>query len=83
MKQLQLDNKIIDRDTAQMEVEKFWVGGLRAAVMDGDVKKGSLMAGQSVGLVGEIKPVAEIIQELVRDAEETLRGIHTQMHAMG
>ncbi len=79
----QLDNKIIDRDTAQMEVEKFWVGGLRAAVMDGDVKKGSLMAGQSVGLVSEIKPVAEIIQELVRDAEETLKGIHTQMHAMG
>ncbi len=67
-----LDNNIIDRETAQMEVEKFWVGALRTAVVEGDVKQGSLMAGQSVGLVNEVKPIAEIIQEFVRDAEGTL-----------
>jgi enoyl-[acyl-carrier protein] reductase II len=66
---------MIDRETAQMEVEKFWVGALRSAVVDGDVKQGSLMAGQSVGLVSEIKPIAEIIQEFVREAEETLRNL--------
>ena len=66
-----LDNNIIDRETAQM-VEKFWVGALRTAVVEGDVKQGSLMAGQSVGLVNEVKPIAEIIQEFVRDAEGTL-----------
>jgi len=71
-----LDNDMIDRDTAQMEVEKFWVGALRAAVVDGDVKQGSLMAGQSVGLVSEIKPIAEIIQEFVLDAEETLKELN-------
>ncbi len=70
-----LDNNMIDRETAQMEVEKFWVGALRSAVVDGDVKQGSLMAGQSVGLVSEIKPIAEIIQEFVREAEETLRNL--------
>ena len=76
-----LDNKLIDRQTAQMEVEKFWVGALRSAVVDGNVRKGSLMAGQSVGLVDEIKPIAEIIQELVRDAEETLEDLRNKLCA--
>lgn len=56
-----------------MEVEKFWVGALRSAVGGGNVKKGSLMAGQSVGSVTEIKPIAETIREVLLDAEETLR----------
>lgn len=74
-----LDNGIIDRETAQMEVEKFWVGALRSAVVDGDVKQGSLMAGQSVGLVNEIKPIADIIQEFVCDAENTLHAIRERL----
>jgi enoyl-[acyl-carrier protein] reductase II len=78
-----LDNAMIDRETAQMEVERFWVGALRSAVVDGDVKTGSLMAGQSVGLVNEIKPIAEIIQEFVRDAEETLQAIYAQLNSKG
>jgi len=75
-----LDNKIIDRATAQMEVEKFWVGALRSAVVDGNVRKGSLMAGQSVGLVNEIKPIAEIIHELVTDAEATLKVLRERLN---
>ena len=71
-----LDNDMIDRDAAQMAVEEFWVGALRNAVVDGNVKQGSLMAGQSVGLVNEIKSIAEIIQEFVNDAEATLREIN-------
>lgn len=74
-----LDNDIIDRETAQMEVEKFWVGALRSAVIDGDVKQGSLMAGQSVGLVNEIKPIAGIIQEFVGDAEQTMRELRERL----
>ncbi len=70
-----LDNEMIDRDTAQMEVERFWVGALKSAVVDGDVKQGSLMAGQSVGLANEIKPIADIVHELVQEAEETLRAV--------
>jgi len=40
--------------------------------VDGDVVKGSLMAGQSVGLVKEIKPLAAIIQEMIAEAEEEM-----------
>lgn len=61
----------ISRIDAQYEVEKYWIGALRVAVQDGDVDFGSLMAGQSVGLVDSIKPVKEIIEELVSDAEKT------------
>lgn len=49
------------------ELEHFTLGSLRKAVFDGDVKEGSLMAGQTCGQIREIRPVAEILQELCRD----------------
>ena len=67
-----LDENTITREEAQFEVERFWVGALRRAAVDGDVVKGSLMAGQSVGLVKEIKPLAAIIQEMIAEAEEEM-----------
>jgi enoyl-[acyl-carrier protein] reductase II len=67
-----LDNQIIDRQEAQFEVERFWVGALKDAAIDGDIARGSLMAGQSVGLVSEIKPLKGIIDEMVGDAEKEL-----------
>jgi enoyl-[acyl-carrier protein] reductase II len=69
----QLEQGEISRDQAQYEVEKFWVGSLRKAVVEGDVDFGSLMAGQSVGLINEIKPIKEIIHQLMKDAEAELR----------
>ncbi len=65
----------VHRHQAQEEVERFWMGALRKAVIDGDVERGSLMAGQSVGLVDKIAPVREIIQELVTDTEAELRRV--------
>ncbi len=62
----------LGREQAQFEVERYWVGALRRAVVDGDVAGGSLMAGQSVGLVRECKPIAAILQELRDDAEDEL-----------
>lgn len=56
-----------DRKDALLELEKFWVGSLKKAAIDGDIEYGSVMAGQSVGLVKSIQPVAEIIAELVAD----------------
>jgi enoyl-[acyl-carrier protein] reductase II len=64
-----LDRHEIGREEAQLQVEKFWMGALRRAVQEGDVKRGSLMAGQSVGLVDRVQPVADIIKELVADME--------------
>lgn len=62
----------VDKDAAQLEIEHFWAGALRRAVIDGDVEQGSLMAGQSVGMVQREQPAAEIIAELVAQAEAAL-----------
>ncbi|MBF0271189.1 MAG: nitronate monooxygenase [Magnetococcales bacterium] len=53
------------RAEAQLELEHFWAGALRRAAIDGDVEHGSVMAGQSVGMVRSIQPAAEIVRELV------------------
>ncbi|MFA7431089.1 MAG: nitronate monooxygenase [Rhodospirillaceae bacterium] len=58
----------LDQKAAQLEIEHFWAGALRRAVIDGDVEYGSLMAGQSVGLVTREQSTAEIIAELVDQA---------------
>ncbi|MBI4184199.1 MAG: nitronate monooxygenase [Proteobacteria bacterium] len=62
----------IDQRAAQLEIEHFWAGALRRAVIDGDVRNGSLMAGQSVGLVTAEQPVAEILAEIVGQAVAAL-----------
>jgi len=54
------------------EFEKLAVGGLRRAVYDGDLETGSLMAGQVAGMIREIKPVREIIDEIVTQARRLL-----------
>ena len=62
----------LDQTGAQLEIEHFWAGALRRAVIDGDVERGSVMAGQSVGLVKSEQPVAGIVSELVGQAEAAL-----------
>jgi len=71
-----LEKKLIDQQQAQYEVENFWVGALRDAAIDGNVQRGSLMAGQSVGLVDKIKPIQGIIDEMVDDAEYELQRLN-------
>jgi enoyl-[acyl-carrier protein] reductase II len=53
---------------AQLEIEHYWAGALRRAVIDGDVESGSLMAGQSVGMVTKEQPTTEILRELIDQA---------------
>jgi len=67
-----LDRGEVDLAAAQLEIEHYWAGALRRAVVDGDVESGSLMAGQSVGMVTREQSVAEIILELVTEANEAL-----------
>jgi enoyl-[acyl-carrier protein] reductase II len=54
------------------EIEKLGTGKLRAAVVDGDVDYGSVMAGQSAGLVDRIQPARDIILELFGGVSEVL-----------
>jgi enoyl-[acyl-carrier protein] reductase II len=63
----------LSQEAAQLEIELFWAGALKRAVLDGDVEEGSLMAGQSVGMVTREQPTREIIQELVDQALAALR----------
>jgi enoyl-[acyl-carrier protein] reductase II len=58
----------LDKTAAQLSIEHFWAGALRRAVIDGDVQGGSVMAGQSVGMVTSVQSVAEILQELKAQA---------------
>jgi enoyl-[acyl-carrier protein] reductase II len=62
----------LDQKQAQLEIEHFWAGALRRAVIQGDVENGSLMAGQSVGLVAREQSAAEILTELVEQARTVL-----------
>ncbi len=62
----------VDQTAAQLEIEHFWAGALRRAVIEGDVERGSLMAGQSVGMVTKEQPVVEIMAELIQQAEAAL-----------
>ncbi len=67
-----LDEGTIEMGEAQLQIEHFWAGALRRAVIDGDVENGSLMAGQSVGMVSAEEPVAEIIATLLAECEAAL-----------
>ncbi|HLN23819.1 MAG TPA: nitronate monooxygenase [Patescibacteria group bacterium] len=62
----------LDQKAAQIEIEHYWAGALKRAVIDGDVENGSLMAGQSVGMVSREQPTAEIIGDLVGQAVAAL-----------
>ena len=62
----------LDQKAAQLEIEHFWAGALRRAVVDGDVETGSVMAGQSVGMVTSVQSCAEIVAELVEQAVAAL-----------
>ncbi|HMB00618.1 MAG TPA: nitronate monooxygenase family protein, partial [Spirochaetota bacterium] len=70
-----MERNEVSREKAQFEVENYWMGSLKKAVVDGDVEQGSLMAGQSVGLVQEVKPMGRMLKELVTDAAAELRQV--------
>ncbi|MGF7149466.1 enoyl-[acyl-carrier protein] reductase II [Sphingomonas zeicaulis] len=67
-----LDAGTIEMGEAQLQIEHYWAGALRRAVIDGDVEGGSLMAGQSVGMVRKEEPLADIIATLIDEASTAL-----------
>jgi enoyl-[acyl-carrier protein] reductase II len=68
----EFDKGLLTQLEAQLEIEHYWAGALRRAVIDGDVEGGSVMAGQSVGLVTREQSTAEIIAELLEQACDLL-----------
>lgn len=70
-KYLELENS----GTSFEELEKLTLGGLRKAVVDGDVVNGSVMAGQSAAMVKEIMSCEELIKKLVRKTDALIGGL--------
>lgn len=56
------------------ELEQLTLGGLRKAVVDGDVKTGSVMAGQSAGMVKERMSCQKLIEKLVKETDALMKG---------
>lgn len=67
-----LDEGSVAMAEAQLQIEHYWAGALRRAVIDGDIEHGSVMAGQSVGMVTKEEPVATIIETLMAEAAHSL-----------
>jgi enoyl-[acyl-carrier protein] reductase II len=67
-----LNDGTVEMAEAQLQIEHYWAGALRRAVIDGDVEHGSLMAGQSVGMVKQEEPIADIIAQLMAEAAHAL-----------
>ena len=67
-----LDEGQLAMAEAQLQIEHYWAGALRRAVVDGDIEHGSVMAGQSVGMVTREEPVTAIIAELMDEAAHAL-----------
>jgi len=57
------------------EMDKKGVGRLRIAVREGDVVGGSVMSGQIAGMVCDIKPCKEIIEEIMNDTQRVIEGL--------
>jgi enoyl-[acyl-carrier protein] reductase II len=69
---LLLDGEKLEMAEAQLQIEHYWAGALRRAVIDGDVETGSVMAGQSVGMVKSEQSIPEIVRQLVDEAAQAL-----------
>ena len=61
-----------------MELEKYTLGSLRRAVLEGDADTGSLMAGQVVGMINEIRPLKVIIKELFDDCDKAFKKLESE-----
>jgi len=71
----ELEQGLIDKQSAELKLEEFWSGALRRALLEGDAESGSMMAGQSVGMARREQPVKEIVEELVSEAERTIERV--------
>ncbi len=72
----QMSREYLKRERAgaeRMELERFTLGSLRRAVFDGDTRTGSLMCGQTAGLLHEIRPLRAIFEELCAGCHQTVQ----------
>ena len=73
------EKKYMAGECTAMEVENLGLGKLREAMREGNVKSGSLMAGQSVALVDRVQPAAAIIDEVIAEAEQVAASLPSRL----
>lgn len=72
-----LDQGILSYSEAQMQIEMFWVGSLRNAIIDGNIDEGSVMAGQIAGIITDkTQNIKNIIDEMMNDIYDKIRSIN-------
>ena len=59
----------------KMELEKYTLGSLRRAVVEGNTSTGSLMAGQVAGMLHEVRPVADILDDLWNGGRQRIHAL--------
>ena len=74
-----IDAGTMSSKDASHKLEEFWMGALRRAAVDGDIERGSLMAGQSVGLVDKVESVQAIVDDLVSEMEKEFQTVKARM----
>lgn len=68
-----------DSNYPDEKLEAFGVGSLRKAAKDGNVEEGCFLAGQIAGMVNKRQPAADIIQDVMRKAEEMMEGVKWEL----
>ncbi|MGC9250787.1 nitronate monooxygenase [Listeria ivanovii] len=68
---IRLEEENADRDT----LEELTLGSLRKAVQEGDTDNGSVMAGQIAGLITEIKPCKDVIEEMMAETKQVISNL--------
>jgi enoyl-[acyl-carrier protein] reductase II len=67
----------LDRENRPEEIEALGSGKLALAMRQGDIQMGSLMAGQAAAMVSRIQPAADIVNEMMAQAEATMKRLGT------
>lgn len=67
-----VEHQELDLKAAQLNIEHFWAGALRRAVVEGDIERGSIMAGQSVGMVTREQSIKDVMEEIITQAKQSL-----------
>ncbi len=77
-KYIKLEKEGADRE----ELEKLTLGSLRKAVFDGDMENGSVMMGQIAGLVKDMKPLADIFEDMIQDSKKQAVVLNSKLEAL-
>jgi enoyl-[acyl-carrier protein] reductase II len=65
-------DELEEQNVPKEEIEKAGAGALRKAVVEGDMANGSVMAGQIAGMIKDIKPCKNIIEDLIKEFNDSL-----------